>query len=76
MIHSQSKIARAQRLVRMLEEDGPFLARRLADLTPEHQQSAKDYAARLTAHARAELEKLIQEDSFWNSGDFTPEPAD
>lgn len=76
MIHSQSKIARAQRLVRMLEEDGPFLVRRLADLTPEHQQSAKDYAARLTAHARAELEKLIQEDSFWNSGDFTPEPAD
>jgi hypothetical protein len=76
MIDTQSKIARAQRLVRMLEADAPLLARRIAELTPEHQQSAKDYAARLTAHARAELAKLIQEDSFWNSGDFTPEAAD
>ncbi|HXZ34216.1 MAG TPA: hypothetical protein VEH30_18225 [Terriglobales bacterium] len=76
MIRTQSRIARAQRLVRMLEEDAPLLARRVADLTPEHQRSAKDYAERLTAHARAELEKLIQEDSFLNSSDFTPEPAD
>jgi len=76
MLSVNAKIARTQRLVQMLEEDAPLLARRVAELTPEHQQSAKDYAARLTAHARAELEKLIQEDSFWNSGDFTPEPAD
>jgi hypothetical protein len=76
MLHSQAKIARAQRLVRMLEQDAPLLARRVAELTPEHQQMAKDYAARLTAHARAELEKLIQENSFWKSDDFTPEPAD
>jgi hypothetical protein len=60
----------------MLEDDAPLLARRVAELTPEHQQVAKDYAARLTARARAELEKLIQEDSFSNCGDFTPEPAD
>ena len=76
MLSIHTKIARTQRLVQMLEDDAALLARRVADLTPEHQQSAKDYAARLTAHARAELEKLIQEDSFWNSGDFTPEPAD
>ena len=71
-----AKIARTQRLVEMLEADAPFLAQRVAELTPEHQQSAKDYAARLIAHARAELEKLIQEDAFWNSADFAPEPAD
>jgi len=76
MLSVNAKIARTQRLVQMLEEDAPLLARRVAELTPEHQQSAKDYAARLTAQARAELERLIQEDSFWNSGDFTPEPAD
>lgn len=76
MIHMQSKIARAQRLVQKLEADAPLLDRRIAELTPEHQQSAKDYAARLTAHARAELEKLVQEDSFWTSGEFMPEPAD
>jgi hypothetical protein len=75
MLHTH-KIARAQRLVRMLEEDAPLLARRVAELTPEHQQSTKDYAARLIAYARAELEKLIQEDSFWHSDDFTAEPAD
>jgi hypothetical protein len=76
MFPIQARIARAQRLVRMLEEDAPLLAHRVAELTPEHQQSAKDFAARLTAHARAELEKLIQEDSLGNSADFTPEPAD
>jgi len=76
MFHTQVKIARAQRLLQMLEADAPLLARRVAELSPEHQQSAKDYAARLTAHARAELDKLIQEDFFWNSRDFTPEPAD
>jgi hypothetical protein len=71
-----AKIARAQRLLRLLEDDAPLLARRVAELTPEHQQAARDYAARLTARAQAELEKLIQEDSFWNSADFIPEPAD
>jgi hypothetical protein len=76
MLHGEIKIARAQRLIRMLEDDAPLLAGRLSELTPEHQQSAKDYAARLIAQARAELEKLIQENSFWNSADFTPEPAD
>ncbi len=76
MLAINLKIARAQRLVQMLEEDAPLLARRVADLAPEHQRAAKDYATLLTTHARAELEKLIQEHSFWNSGDFTPEAAD
>jgi hypothetical protein len=71
-----AKITRTQRLVQMLEKDAPLLALRVAELTPEHRQSAMDYAARLTAQARAELEKLIQEDSWWDSNDFTPEPAD
>jgi hypothetical protein len=76
MFHAQAKIARAQRLVEMLEQDAPLLARRVADLTPEHQKSTEDYAARLRACARAELERLIQEDSFLSSDDFTAEPAD
>ena len=76
MLSMNAKIARTQRLVQMLEADAPLLARRIAELTPEHQRSARDYAAQLAARARAELEKLIQEDSFWNSGDFVPEPAD
>ena len=76
MLPIQVRIDRAQRLVRMLEEDVPLLAIRVAELTPERQQSAKKYAAQLTAHARAELEKLLDQDSAWNSRDSTPQPAD
>ena len=76
MLSIHVRIDRAQRLVRMLEQDAPLLARRVAELTPEHQQSAKGYAAQLTAHARAELEKLLEEGSYWDYNDPTPHPAD
>ncbi len=76
MLSAHRKIDRTQRLIRMLEEDAPLLARRVAELTPERQKSAKDFAAKLTAQARAELEKLISEDSYWDSSDPTPEAAD
>jgi hypothetical protein len=76
MLSIHSKIDRTQRLLRMLEDDAPLLAVRVAALTPERQQSTKDYAARLTAHARAELEKLVEEGYFWDSNDSTPQAAD
>lgn len=76
MLSIHAKIDRAQRLVRMLEDDAPLLAVRVAHLAPEHQQSAKAYAAHLTASARAELEKLIAESSFWDSNDRSPQAAD
>jgi len=76
MIPLHAKIDRTQRLLRMLEEDAPLLAVRVAPLTAERQQSAKDYAAQLTAHARAELEKLIEEGLLWDSNDPTPQAAD
>jgi len=76
MLSIQAKIARAERLVRMLEEDAPLLAVRVAELRPERQQAAKNYAARLTAQARAELEKLIAEGSFWDHNDSNPQAAD
>ena len=75
MLSIHVRIDRAQRLVRMLEQDAPLLARRVAELTPDYQQSAKTYAAQLTAHARAELEKLLEEGS-WDYNDRTPHPAD
>jgi alkylhydroperoxidase family enzyme len=76
MLSIHVRIDRAQRLVRMLEGDAPRLAVRVAELTPERQQSAKGYAAQLTAHARAELEKLLEEGSYWDPNDPTPHPAD
>ena len=76
MLSIHIRIDRAQRLLRMLEQDAPLLARRVAELTPEHQQSAKSYAAQLTAQARAEVEKLLEEGSYWDDSDPTPHPAD
>ncbi len=76
MLSIHTRIDRAQRLVRMLEQDAPLLAMRVAELTPERQQSAKSFAAQLTAQARAELEKLLEEGSYWDANDTTPHPAD
>ena len=71
MLSIHARIDRAQRLVRMLEQDAPLLAIRVAPLTPEYQQSAKNYAAELATQARAELEKLLEERSHWVSADST-----
>lgn len=61
MLPIEVQIERTQRLVRMLEQDAPLLARRVSELTPEYQQSAKSHAAMLTACARAELQRLLEE---------------
>ena len=76
MLSIHTRIDRTQRLLRMLEEDAPLLAVRVSQLTPERQQSAKAYAAQLAVHARAELERLINQRSFWDSNDPTPQAAD
>lgn len=76
MLSIHDRINRIQRLVRMLEKDAPLLAIRVAELTPERQHSAKSYAERLRAHARAELEKLVAQGSFHSSNDHTPQAAD
>jgi hypothetical protein len=78
MLSIHSKIDRVQRLVRMLEADAPLLALRVAPLAADRQQSAKDYAAELRAHARAELERLIAQGSFLdaNRDDQMPQAAD
>jgi len=76
MLSIHVRINRVERLLRTLERDAPMLAVRVAELTPERQQSAKTYAAKLTAHAREELEKLMLEVSAWDSNDPTPEAAD
>lgn len=76
MLSIHTKIDRTQRLLRMLEEDAPLLAVRVAPLTAERQQTAKEYAAQLRARTRAELERLIEQCSFWDSNDRTPQAAD
>ena len=60
----------------MLEQDAPLLTMRVAQLSPEHQESAKSYSAKLIAHARAELERLLEHGTYWTSEDTIPHPAD
>ena len=76
MLSIDTKIDRAQRLLRMLEQDTPYLAHRVAELTPEHQKLAKDHAAALTATTRAELARLMEERPMWDPNDPTPQAAD
>jgi len=76
MLSIQARIDRAQRLLRMLEDDSRLLERRVAELTPEYQHSAKSYAARLAAHTRLELEKLQLEKSTWMFSQTAPQAAD
>ena len=76
MLTIHARIDRTQRLLRMLEEDAPLLAGRVAHLTPEYQQAAKSYAARLTEETRLELQRLLDQDFVWDHNDPTPQAAD
>jgi hypothetical protein len=72
----EARIDRVLRLVRMLEQDEPLVEMRVSELTSEYQQSTKDYAARLTARARAELVQLMLERLSSEAGDSIPHAAD
>jgi hypothetical protein len=75
MLPIELRVARAERLVRMLEQDAPLLAVRIAPLSPERQESTKSYAAGLAAHARAELKRLMDEKAFVEAGDHSSSPS-
>ncbi|HEY7096280.1 MAG TPA: hypothetical protein VH437_06130 [Terriglobales bacterium] len=76
MLPLNIQIDRTERLLRRLEEDAPLMAVRISQLAPEHQRAAKAHVAELAAKARAELQKLIDEISMWDSNDPTPQAAD
>ena len=54
-------------VLRMIEQDAPLLAVRVAPLSPECQQSAKLHADSLAALTRAELKRLMQEKASTDS---------
>jgi 3-deoxy-D-arabino-heptulosonate 7-phosphate (DAHP) synthase len=64
MLPIELKIDRAQRLLRMIEQDAPLLAARVAPLSIERQQSAKSYAQKLAMLTRAEINRLLEEKEF------------
>ncbi len=61
------KLDRAQRLLRMIEQDAPLLEIRVASLSREHQQSAKSHAKTLAELTRAEIQKLRREKELANT---------
>ncbi|HWF92135.1 MAG TPA: hypothetical protein VN684_07610 [Terriglobales bacterium] len=70
------RIERAVRLVRMLDNDAPLMAVRIAPLTAEHQKSALSYADMLRAKARMELEALLSERNSKETADAVHPAAD
>ena len=76
MLTIHDRIDRTARLVRWLEDDAPLLNIRVANLTSERQQATKEFASKLVASARAELERLTLQASVLDVNDPTPQPAD
>ena len=76
MLPVETKIDRAQRLLRMIEQDAPLLAVRVAPLSRECQESAMSHAKSLAALTRQELQRLMKEKAVTESGDLVPQAAD
>jgi hypothetical protein len=70
------KIGRAQRLLRMIEQDAPLLAIRVAPLSAECQESAHSHAHYLAALTRAELQRLQEEKILAEMVEHSPHGAD
>ena len=63
MFSNDFRIARVQRTLRWFEQDIPLLNLRVKELSKERQESARRFAAAVIDQTRAELERLLQEQS-------------
>lgn len=72
------RVTRVQKTLRWFEADIPLLNMRVKDLSPEGQRSARQFAAAVVCQTRAELDRLLEEQSevACGSGDAPCEPAD
>lgn len=76
MLPIELRIDRTQRLLRMIEQDAPLLAVRVAPLSAECQELVKSYAQNLAALTRAELHRLMEEKAIAETTDRSPQAAD
>jgi hypothetical protein len=76
MLPIEVRIDRAQKLLRMIEEDAPLLAARVASLSPDRQKSVKSYAQRLAERTRAEIRELLEEKNLQVFVEQNPSAAD
>lgn len=78
MLTNDFRIARVQRTLRWFEQDIPLLDMRVKELSQERQESARKFAAAVIDRTRAELERLLREESC-DGGDHSEqlrEPAE
>lgn len=73
---NEFRIAKVQKTLRWFEEDIPLLNMRVKELSQERQESARKFAAAVIDEARAELERLLQEQPEDDSSGTPCEPAD
>ncbi|HKF02002.1 MAG TPA: hypothetical protein VKB49_06790 [Candidatus Sulfotelmatobacter sp.] len=78
MLTNELRIAKVQRTLRWFEEDVPLLDMRVKDLSKERQESARKFAAAMIDQTRAELERLLRQQSLEteDSTEAACEPAD
>jgi len=78
MLTKDFRIARVQKTLRWFEEDIPLLNMRVKELSKERQESARQFAAAVIDQTRAELERLLREQSrdLEVSRETPSEPAD
>jgi hypothetical protein len=76
MLPIDLRIDRAQRLLRMIEEDAPLLNVRVAPLSNEHQRAARLHAERLAQITRAEIKRLLEEKDSIDAVESNPQAAD
>lgn len=78
MLTNELRIAKVQRTLRWFEEDVPLLNMRVKDLSTERQESARKFAAAMIDQTRAELERLLLQQSLdtVDSTETACEPAD
>ncbi|MGA8442276.1 MAG: hypothetical protein WB762_23200 [Candidatus Sulfotelmatobacter sp.] len=78
MLPASYRVSRIQKTLRWFEGDIPLLNLRVKDLSPEGQQSARQFAADLINQTRAELQRLLEEqpELGYECGEVPCEPAD
>lgn len=63
MLTNDFRIAKVQKTLQWFEEDIPLLDMRVKMLSRERQESARKFAAAIINETRAELERLLRENS-------------
>jgi hypothetical protein len=78
MLPAAYRVARIQKTLRWFEQDIPLLDMRVKDLSAERQRSARQFASALIDQTRAELHRLLEEQSqpLPEPGEAPCEPAD